>query len=249
MSIVGAPPIQRKRRTALPTAYGSRVERRFGLAVVALWVAFAALTAAVWRADGAANEVELRMAVGLHEWALGQPWSVSLSRALDVVGGGLACSAVVVIAASVLVLMGALRGSRGPRTYALVLLVASAMGGVILSEVVKQVVARPRPPWNGLWLVETSASYPSGHAQAGITVWAALGVAILMVGGRRTAWLAATPLILLGPLIGASRAIVGVHWPTDVLGGWLLGAAWLGTCLLVLRRVREREAGAGRSRR
>jgi membrane-associated phospholipid phosphatase len=232
-----------------PAPYGGPVDRLIVLLVVALWGAFAALTVVVWGAEGAIGPAELQAAETVHEWATANAWAIGVSRLFDVIGGGLVCTLVVVIASLVLVMAGARHRPFGPRSRALALLVASALGGVVINSLVKAMVDRPRPPWNGAWLVETSTSYPSGHAQAGITVWFALGVVILIADAGRWTWLLATPLLILGPLIGASRTVVGVHWPTDVLGGWLLGAAWLGTCVVVLRRVRGRAAAAGQSRR
>jgi undecaprenyl-diphosphatase len=66
-------------------------------------------------------------------------------------------------------------------------------------------------------------SFPSGHA---MTSFVAFGVLIVLVHGRRQA-IAAVAALVLVPLVGFSRLALGVHYLSDVLGAWLLGATWL----------------------
>ena len=217
--------------------------------VVLLWLGFAGVTWFVASQVPTVGTVEMRIALALHDVALQQSWFVDLGRLLDLLGSVLVCLGVVAVAALGLVIAGALRRPFGATTFALAMLLTSSASGALFASYVKGAVDRPRPPWNGLWVLEESGSYPSGHAQAGISVWVALGVVALVVTGSRVRWLVAVPLFILGPLIGLSRAVLGVHWPIDVLGGWLLGAACLGTSVLLFRRWLVREAGAERSRR
>lgn len=124
----------------------------------------------------------------------------------------------------------------GPAAY----LTATAVGGAVLSEVLKDVVARPRPVWvDPLWSAE-GFSFPSGHSLAGITNWVVYGVlALYLIAGRRGVILAAA-LITWGVLMAPSRLVLGVHWPSDVVAGWLLGFGWVAAvsavALLVIRR-------------
>lgn len=226
-----------------------------------LWAGLAGLTWVVSSADAATGALaadgllssDVRLALRLHAAAVEHGWLVDLGRVLDALGSTLFC-AVLVAGVSVLLLVGgALRRPWDEWTYALAVLLTSAIGGALVTPWLKGVLVRERPPWNGLWLTEESASFPSGHAQAGITVWVAIGLVVLLVGGSARAWWLAAPLMVIGLLIGASRAVVGVHWPSDVLGGWLLGGAWLATSLLVwrplLRPSTAVAATAARSRR
>ena len=72
-------------------------------------------------------------------------------------------------------------------------------------------------------------SFPSGHATSSMIFYLTLALAIAPRGWRRAA---ATGAILLSLLIGLSRVMLGVHWPSDVVGGWCFGLLWV---LLTLR--------------
>jgi len=108
-----------------------------------------------------------------------------------------------------------------------------AVGG--LSEIVKAATARPRP---ALWppLVEVSGySFPSGHATAGASLFPLLAWAAARAWPRVAvhAWLLA---LALAAFVGVGRLYLGVHWPSDVLAGWLLGATLWGTAVRWLAR-------------
>jgi membrane-associated phospholipid phosphatase len=111
----------------------------------------------------------------------------------------------------------------------LLVLLAIAVGAIELERVIKLIVARPRPP--AAWRVfhETGWSFPSGHATHSAAVYgsvAYLTTRIRALGRRARAavWVTAIGACLL---IGASRVYLGAHWPTDVIGGWILAIVWL----------------------
>jgi len=123
------------------------------------------------------------------------------------------------------VLVGALMWWRGTR-----LLVAAApaitLGCAGLAvAIVKPVVARARPPL-GLRLVnETDWSFPSGHATDSAAVFVSLGLVLAVFVWRRPLFRALSVVagLTVSAAIAASRLVLGVHWPTDVLAGWALG--------------------------
>lgn len=112
---------------------------------------------------------------------------------------------------------------------------ASAVGGALLSEVVKNLVGRQRPVWPDPFYLEKGFSYPSGHTLSGITMWVAMGVVLLFILPKPWSTVAGFAVVVLGVVLGPSRWLFGVHWITDVLGGWLFGLGWLllvaGFCL------------------
>ncbi|MEZ5959160.1 MAG: phosphatase PAP2 family protein [Hyphomonadaceae bacterium] len=113
---------------------------------------------------------------------------------------------------------------------ALLLLVAT-LGGALISEGLKVGFNRPRPDLVAHIVEATSMSFPSGHAMLSAVTYLTLGALIARTQERsnlRGYVLGAA--IVLTLLIGFSRVYLGVHWPTDVLAGWCLGAAWALAC-------------------
>ena len=115
----------------------------------------------------------------------------------------------------------------GRRHLALAGLVVAAWGGAIgLYTVIKHFVHRPRPPAH-IWLTKvTSTSFPSGHATQSLATFAALAFVLAVLAPRAGSIAKVLALILAGA-IGWSRVYLGVHWTTDVIAGWLIGAAWI----------------------
>ena len=117
--------------------------------------------------------------------------------------------------------------------WPLALLPLVALGGaILLYNVGKALTNRPRPPASLL----TSSAFPSGHATASVAVWGTIALVVGLGRSRR----AKVPLLIAAKLIalavGASRVILGVHWPTDVIAGWALGAALLAALSLAIPR-------------
>lgn len=119
--------------------------------------------------------------------------------------------------------------------WPLLFLAASLVGATALSNLIKLAVGRPRP--DGVALVEALGyAFPSGHATAAAAGW--LSVAIVL-GGLIASWARKVALVtaafLIAGVVGLSRVYLGVHEPTDVLGGWALGAFWVAVILVTTR--------------
>ncbi|MEW1911619.1 phosphatase PAP2 family protein [Kitasatospora sp. NPDC085895] len=140
-------------------------------------------------------------------------------------------------------LLTARRVPAGPRRLLVALAPLGWLGvGQLLRTLVMHGSGRPRPPASG-WAVSASGfSFPSGHTFTSATAFGLLAWAIsrhLAATGRppatRRRW--AAVLLGLAALVGLSRVYLAVHWPLDVLGGWLLAAGWLALGALLARRI------------
>ncbi len=110
----------------------------------------------------------------------------------------------------------------------LAFLAIAQLGSIILYNAVKALVARPRPAIGPVVASATGYGFPSAHATQAVAVWGALAVlAVRSLADRRARRVVAAAATVLVVLIGASRLYLGVHWATDVVGGWTLGALWL----------------------
>ncbi len=108
-----------------------------------------------------------------------------------------------------------------------VFLVVTTVGGGLLDTVVKEVVGRDRPSLVDPVATAHGKSFPSGHAMSSVVVYGALLLVFLPAVARRARpALVAGAGVLVGA-IGFSRLALGVHFITDVLGGYVLGLAWL----------------------
>jgi undecaprenyl-diphosphatase len=128
------------------------------------------------------------------------------------------------------------RGRRGESA----LLVAGVAGGLALAPLLKVLVERPRPGLRQHVVEVNSWSYPSGHSLNSTVV---LGLLTVLAMGERPGRLWRVLLAALGAflvlVVGFSRVYLGVHWPSDVLAGWLIGILWLAICFTVTHLARR----------
>ena len=116
------------------------------------------------------------------------------------------------------------------RPWAAAYVTFAVLTGTILSTLFKEIYNRPRPPMLGAMRVFTT-SFPSGHATVSAVVYLTLAALLApLCSDRRIAVLCIVTGIFLTLLVGVSRVYLGVHYPTDVLAGWSLGAAWALLC-------------------
>ena len=123
------------------------------------------------------------------------------------------------------------------------LLVLGLAGGVALSEGLKAVFERDRPP-EAYQAVETiNASFPSGHALLSAVFYLSIGVMLTRAFPRRRfkAYVLAVAMVLT-LIVGLTRVYLAAHWATDVLAGWSVGAAWAMALWLVAYAVQRRQA-------
>lgn len=128
------------------------------------------------------------------------------------------------------------------RRYQLAGLVVVALGGGLLAmPLLKSGFDRPRPDLVPHMVEVYTQSFPSGHAMLSAIVYLTLGAMVAeSQKERRAAVFAIAVAILLTVLIGTSRVYLAVHWPSDVLAGWAIGAAWAVVCWLVAAWLERR---------
>jgi len=121
------------------------------------------------------------------------------------------------------------------------LLLAGAGGGLAISQTLKLIFGRERPDMAYRAVEAVNASFPSGHAMLSAVVFLTLGVlAARFAERRRVKVLAVGAAVLISLLVGLSRVYLGVHWASDVLAGWCVGAAWAMVCWLAAFLVQKR---------
>jgi undecaprenyl-diphosphatase len=126
---------------------------------------------------------------------------------------------------------------------------AASCGGWFLNLALKLAFERPRPSLVPHWREVASSSFPSGHALTSAAVYLTLGTLLMrLASGRLAKFYCIAVAMLATLLVGATRVFLGVHYPTDVLAGWLIGLSWALMCWLV-ERILERRAGLKREQR
>lgn len=119
--------------------------------------------------------------------------------------------------------------------------VAAISGGWLVSNLLKIAYDRSRPDLVPHEAVVYTASFPSGHAMMSAVTYLTLAALLsrAVTSWRLRAFFLASALFLT-VLVGTSRIYLGVHWPTDVVAGWTVGAAWAGLCWLIERWLQQK---------
>lgn len=109
---------------------------------------------------------------------------------------------------------------------------AAWIGEALLNETIKQLVHRARPVYGTQYLVRESYSFPSGHAMGATVAYGMLCYLLVRHRGssRTLAWFTVAATAVVIGVVAFSRVYLGVHYPTDVVGGVAAGAAWLAVC-------------------
>ena len=154
-----------------------------------------------------------------------------------------ALGSVTVLMAVVLAACGYLLLKR--RALEALLLVLAAGGGLAISQALKTVFERDRPPDIYRSAEVLNQSFPSGHAMLSAVVYLTLGAMLARATSQwRVRVYVMSVAILIALLVGLTRVHLGVHWASDVLGGWCAGAAWATLCWLLDRWMRKRAGDA-----
>lgn len=199
---------------------------KFTLALVALATGllgiFAAIAAEMREGDTLSFDQSVLLAfrsnTGLYE-PLGPPWLLEVMRDITALGSFTVLGLVTFSVAGFLMLTR--------KRHAAGIVVLSITSGTLVSSLLKWFFARPRPDLVPHATMVYTQSFPSGHAMLSAVVYLTLGA--LLARTQAEPKVKAYLLMLAIALtltVGISRVYLGVHWPTDVLAGWVGGACW-----------------------
>jgi membrane-associated phospholipid phosphatase len=144
------------------------------------------------------------------------PWAAAAARWVTELGGMPVLLAVTGFGAAWLLVRREWRAAA--------LLLAVTLTGRLLVSLMKDWTARVRPDAHGHLVPVESLAFPSGHAANATLVW--LCLALLLPTNERGRGLAIWAAVWLALAVGLSRVMLGVHWPSDVIGGWAFGLFW-----------------------
>ncbi len=163
--------------------------------------------------------------------AIGPPWLAESVAEITALGG---YTLIVIIVAAVIGFL-LVAGRYGPALYVFL----SVSVGTVVSTLLKFAYERPRPDLVDHLVTTHTASFPSGHATMSAVVYLTLAAILMrMVDDWRLRAYVLFAAIGLTVMVGLLRVYLGVHWPSDVIAGWALGAAWASLAWLVVTLIR-----------
>ena len=226
-----------------------KLERReltllmIGVGVCLLLWGFLALASEVMEGD--TTTLDRRILVAMRKSddpsrPIGPDWVENSLLDLTSIGGPTVLGLVVVSVVGFLLLQG--------RRHTAVVVFATAASGEIANYAMKNLFLRPRPDIVPHLRDVTTSSFPSGHAMESAIIYLTLGAMLMRLSERRLTKLYCIGIaIALTLLVGISRVYLGVHYPTDVIAGWMFGFFWASLCWIVAKRF-ERETGVAEER-
>ena len=220
-----------------------RIDSRMLILFLALAAgAFALIKLASEVAEGDTFEIDRAILLGLRDGVdaavpLGPAWIKEAMIDLTALGGTSVLTLITIFAVGYLVAV---------RKHSTAVFVAlSVASGALANTLLKEFFVRARPDVVPHLVQVSSASFPSGHAMNSAMVYLTLATLLARAQqGRRVRIYLLAVAIALTLLIGSSRVYLGVHWPSDVVAGWSVGAAWAVLCSMVgksLQRNRQIE--------
>lgn len=214
-----------------------------GIAILFLVFIFIRLASEV--VEGETQAFDKKILLALRDPAdlsrpIGPAWMVGAALDITALGSATVLGLTVLIVAGFLLLQGLWRRA--------IFVVVATLGGMFINGALKQLFQRPRPDVVSHLREVMTMSFPSGHALQSAVVYLTLGVLSMHIAHRPLTRLYCMAVAMAATaLVGASRIYLGVHYPTDVLAGWLIGLSWALLCWMIERAL-ERQTGLKRER-
>jgi undecaprenyl-diphosphatase len=199
-----------------------------GAVAILLTLAFVELAGHV--IEGQTHAFDHWVLLQAQAWRAAHPWLTEVMRDLSGIGSTVTLTLVTVVTVGYLWLVATHRAAW--------LVATSVISGAALMSLMKIAFGRLRPDLAQAAIMVPGLSFPSGHSSMAAIVFLTLGTLIASTRTRlreRSYILAVASLLAL--LVGVSRMMLGVHWATDVLGGWAFGVGWAMAWLLLVGAV------------
>lgn len=163
----------------------------------------------------------------------GPKWLMESARDVTALGGYTVLTMMILVVCVFLGLIG--------NHVAWRFIAGASISGCIVGAFLKSLFSRPRPHVVGHLSEAFTSSFPSGHSMMSAVVYLTMGALLSrFASGRVMRIYCLGVAILLSFLVGCSRVMMGVHYPTDVLGGWSAGLVWATLCWLIARRWQKK---------
>jgi len=164
---------------------------------------------------------------------IGPAWTEEAARDMTALGGVAVVTLITLAVTGYLLIEG--------RYGSTLLLLGSILGGLVFCSLLKHLFHRDRPDIVPRFSYVFTTSFPSGHSVMSAIVYLTLGALLArFVERKRLKFYFLAIAMLITFLVGVSRVVMGVHWPTDVLAGWSAGLVWALLCWLVARYMQRR---------
>lgn len=212
-----------------------------GLSVCLLLWGFLALASEVTEGDTTALDTKILVSLRKADdpsRPIGPAWVETALLDLTAIGGPTVLGLVVLSVVGFLALQG--------RYHTALVVLITAASGEVANIGMKNVFLRERPTVVPHLREAVSTSFPSGHAMESAIIYLTLGAMLMRLAERRI-----TKVYVMGMamfltfLVGVSRVSLGVHYPTDVIAGWMFGFLWASLCWLVAQQFEGRTGVAG----
>jgi undecaprenyl-diphosphatase len=159
---------------------------------------------------------------------IGPWWVADVARNITALGSVPVLLLLVISVSGFLYLLG--------KRHAMGFLLVCVVGGVVLTIILKETFGRARPDLVPRLEAVSSASFPSGHSMMSAVVYLTLAVMLARIfASMRIRVYVICVAVTVSLLVGLSRMFLGVHYPSDVLAGWIVGFVWSISCWIAAR--------------